>query len=72
MRLCAAPEIEPSHCGDYVQAVGAAREMGAEKSWAQAREWYRAALALAPDAGRLSPAVMICPGGGYGILAWNE
>lgn len=49
MRLCAAPEIEPSHCGDYVQAVGAAREMGAEKSWAQAREWYRAALSLAPD-----------------------
>jgi len=29
-------------------------------------------VALAPDAGRPAPAVMICPGGGYGILAWNH
>lgn len=29
-------------------------------------------VALAPDAGRPTPAVMICPGGGYGILAWNH
>lgn len=27
---------------------------------------------LAKDTGRPSPAVMICPGGGYGILAWNH
>jgi len=26
---------------------------------------------LAKDAGNPSPAVMICPGGGYGILAWD-
>ncbi len=26
----------------------------------------------APDKGRLSPAVLICPGGGYSILAWNH
>jgi|GEM_PF-1120767 len=49
-RLIAAPQIEPAHCADYVQAVGAARELAAEKSWAQAREWYRVALELAPDA----------------------
>jgi len=29
-------------------------------------------VALAPDVGRPTPAVMICPGGGYGILAWNH
>ena len=27
---------------------------------------------LAKDTGRPNPAVMICPGGGYGILAWNH
>jgi acetyl esterase/lipase len=27
---------------------------------------------LAADTGRPNPAVMICPGGGYGILAWNH
>jgi acetyl esterase/lipase len=27
---------------------------------------------LAKDAGKPSPAVVICPGGGYGILAWNH
>ena len=27
---------------------------------------------LAKDAGQPTPAVMICPGGGYGILAWNH
>ncbi len=26
---------------------------------------------LAKDTGKPNPAVMICPGGGYGILAWN-
>lgn len=26
----------------------------------------------APDTGKPHPAVMICPGGGYGILAWNH
>ena len=27
---------------------------------------------LAKDTGRPNPAVMVCPGGGYGILAWNH
>ncbi|HNX35564.1 MAG TPA: alpha/beta hydrolase [Kiritimatiellia bacterium] len=27
---------------------------------------------LARDTGKPNPAVMICPGGGYGILAWNH
>jgi len=27
---------------------------------------------LAKDTGKPNPAVMICPGGGYGILAWNH
>jgi acetyl esterase/lipase len=27
---------------------------------------------LAKDAGKANPAVMICPGGGYSILAWNH
>ena len=27
---------------------------------------------LAKDSGKPNPAVMICPGGGYGILAWNH
>ena len=27
---------------------------------------------LAKDTGKPTPAVMICPGGGYGILAWNH
>ena len=48
--LRAAPATEPALCRDYEQAVGTARGLIAEKSWGQAREWYRAALALAPDA----------------------
>ena len=27
---------------------------------------------LAKDTGKPNPAVMICPGGGYGILSWNH
>ena len=29
-------------------------------------------VCLAKDTGKPNPAVMICPGGGYGILAWNH
>lgn len=29
------------------------------------------AVSLAPDNGKPNPAVLICPGGGYRILAWN-
>ncbi|HRR33468.1 MAG TPA: alpha/beta hydrolase [Kiritimatiellia bacterium] len=29
-------------------------------------------VAFAPDTGKPTPAVMICPGGGYSILAWNH
>ena len=29
-------------------------------------------VCLAKNAGKPNPAVMICPGGGYGILAWNH
>lgn len=36
--------------GDYAQTVAAANSLTAENSWAKARDQYRAALALAPDA----------------------
>lgn len=49
MGLLAAPATEPALCRDYEQAVGSARGLAAESSWGQAREWFRAALALAPD-----------------------